>query len=251
MKKLQSLLIATALTATSSTVLAAQSNESKSPYLYGVGVAVKKEIYKGYSSRTVPLPLIGYRGEKLNVFGPFVSYKVANLDDLSISVQLSPRFQGFDDSDSDFFEGMDKRKDSLDAGLGLDYKQGDWQFQLSSLFDVLGNSKGYELKSGVSYTQRYGPVFITPSASLSYLDSKHVDYYYGVKMNEINEFRSAYEGDSALNTTAGLSIATPIFFGGMTRATLEYTWYDDPITDSPIVEEDTSLSFGVFFTKHF
>lgn len=251
MKKLPLLITTTALLLGSNPAIGAQRDESKSPYLYGIGVAVKTEIYKDYGSRTVPLPIIGYRGEKLNVLGPFISYKIAGADNLDVSVKLAPRFQGFDDSDSDFFEGMDKRKDSLDAGLGLDYKQGGWQLGLSSLFDVLGNSKGYEVESSVSYTLRYGPVFITPSASLSYLDSKHVDYYYGVKMSEINEFRSAYEGESALNTTAGLSVATPMFFGGMTRASLSYTWYDDSISDSPIVEDDTSVNFMLFFTKSF
>jgi len=97
----------------------AHAQEPPQGHLYGVGIGVNQEIYRGYKRRTIPLPLIGYRGEKLSVYGPFVSYQLLQHDNLTLNAKLAPRFAGFDDSDSDVFIGMAKRKSSLDGGVGI------------------------------------------------------------------------------------------------------------------------------------
>jgi outer membrane protein len=220
-------------------------------FLYGLGISVNQEIYKGYSTRTMPLPMVGYKSENLSVFGPFVTYKLKEINSFTVSGKLSPRFQGFDESDSAIFEGMEKRKISIDAGISIDYKNNDWKVGLTSMFDALSRSNGYEIKSSIGRVFRYGPVFFEPSISFSYLDDHHVDYYYGVSTDEINQDRVAYSGDSAINKSLGLSIATPILFGGYTRLNVEYTWYDETITNSPLVDKNTSLSLLLVFTKNF
>ncbi len=95
------------------------------------------------------------------------------------------------------------------------------------------------------------PVFIEPSVALSYVDDNHVDYYYGVAKHEVNDQRTVYNGKSALNTSIGLSVSTPIFFEGFTRLAVDYTWYDSNITDSPLVDSDSSYGVQLFFTKFF
>lgn len=220
-------------------------------FLYGFGLSVSQEIYKGYNTRTIPLPLIGYRGENLTVFGPFISYKVQDFDHVKVSIKLLPRFQGFDEGDSDVFIGMQERKHSIDIGVGVNYENNDWKLGLTSMFDSLNRSGGYELKTDVGRVYRLGPVFIEPSLSLSYLDSHHVDYYYGVRESEITAQRGAYKGNSALNKTIGLSIATPLFFSGFTRMSIDYTHFDSKIAQSPLVKGNSSFRFGLFFTKNF
>lgn len=45
-----------------STAAFAQQNRSAEPpqgFLYGVGVGVNQEIYRGYKRRVIPLPLVG------------------------------------------------------------------------------------------------------------------------------------------------------------------------------------------------
>ncbi len=220
-------------------------------YLYGFGLGLNQEIYAGYDYRVIPLPIIGYRGDNFRVLGPFVSYDAMEFSDIELTIQLAPRFQGFDESDSFIFENMEERKFSMDAGLGLSYEKKDWKIGLSSMFDVLGRSKGYEAKANISRVFRKGPLFFEPSLSVSYLDSNHVDYYYGVKANETNEFTSEYLGQSALNTTFSLSLATPVFLGGFTQVVVNYTWYDSAITNSPLVEDDSNISARFLFSKFF
>jgi len=220
-------------------------------FLYGFGLSVNQEIYKGYDYRVIPLPIIGYRGDDFRVLGPFVSYDALQFSDISVTLQLAPRFQGFDDSDSFIFENMNERKLSVDAGLGLNYEKEDWKVGISSMFDLLGRSKGFEAKANVSRVFSKGPLFFEPSLSLSYLDSHHVDYYYGVKANETNALTSQYQGQSALNTSVGFSVATPIFLGGFTQLSLDYTWYGSAIINSPLVDDDTSLGARLIFSKFF
>jgi outer membrane protein len=111
---------------------------------------------------------------------------------VELSIQAKPRLEGYEESDSDVFDGMDDRKPSIDLGLGLEYAKGDWKFELSSLHDVLGRSNGSELSAGLSKIFRHGPFFIEPGFGLSYLDSHYVDYYYGVKDDEVTSFRPSY-----------------------------------------------------------
>ena len=251
-KTLLAWVISFPLYAFSPAVVATENEGIKtSGFLYGLGLGVSTEIYKGYSTRVMPLPLIGYQGENLSVFGPFVSYKLATLNDVTVSAKLSPRFQGFEASDSRIFAGMAKRNSSLDAGLSIDYQHNDWKLGFSSMFDTLNRSNGVELKSSIGRTFRFGPVFLAPSMSVSLLDKHHVDYYYGVSVDEVNQDRTAYIGDSALNKSLGLSVAMAIFFGGFTRLNIEYTWFDKNITHSPLVADDTSLSLLLLFTKNF
>jgi outer membrane protein len=119
------------------------------------------------------------------------------------------------------------------------------------MFDVLGRSNGFEAKANIARVFRKGPLFFEPSLSLSYLDNKHVNYYYGVKADETNPLTYTYTGDSALNTSLGFSVSTPILLGGFTQLALNYTWYDSAITNSPLVEDDTNLNIRLLFSKFF
>ena len=222
-----------------------------SGFLYGFGLSTNKEIYKDYDRRNLLLPIIGYKGEKFNVYGPFVSYEVEKISGIKILVQAAPRFQGFDDDDSYIFDGMADRKFSMDAGIGLHYKKDDWKITFSSMFDVLARSNGMELTSSIGNIFRFGPIFIEPKITFSYLDSNHVDYYYGVGIDEINVNRTAYVGQSALNTSIGLSISTPIFLGGYTQININHTWFDSVITDSPLVEDHSTLIIRILYTRKF
>jgi len=220
-------------------------------FLYGIGLAVKREIYKDYDQRVTLLPVLGYRGEKLSVFGPFVSYVMLQSGDVEFSIQAKPRFEGYDDSDSDVFDGMDERKSSLDLGFGIEYARDDWKLELSSLHDALGRSNGSELSAGLSKVFRSGSFFIEPGIGLSYLDSDYVDYYYGVKSSEVTSFRPRYKGNDAVNKNLGITVTTAAFFDGLARFGFEHTWYDSDISDSPLTDEDTSLSFFFSYSRFF
>lgn len=238
-----------AMTVACSNVAAAE--ETPNGFLYGVGIGVNQEIYRGYSSRTIPLPILGYRGEKLSVYGPFVSYQLAELGNFSVSAKLAPRFDGFDSSDSSVFTGMAKRKDSLDGGIAVQLRQQDWLLEADTVFDLLGNSNGQESTLAVSYSYRFNAVVVEPKFAVSYADSDLVDYYYGVREDEAIAGRSVYSAHGVLNYSAGLAVSTPLFFGGMTRLGIEHNWYGSSISDSPLTDRDTGLSAFISWSRFF
>ena len=220
-------------------------------FIYGAALGIEREIYDGFERRVVPLPVLGYRGENLTVFGPFVSWEAAEFGDIELDLRLSPRFDGFDESDSEIFTGMEEREFSMDFGFSLGYQRNDWKIEAASLHDALDRSEGRELTLGLARVFRKGPVFIEPEIGLSYLDRRHVDYYFGVAESEAAAFRPAYDGDSALNATLGFTLVTPAFLGGLTRVGIENTWFDSSIADSPLTETDSSLSVYIAFSRFF
>ncbi len=220
-------------------------------FIYGAALGIEREIYDGFERRVIPLPVLGYRGENLTVFGPFVSWEVAEFGEIELDLVLSPRFDGFDESDSDIFAGMEERELSMDYGFSLGYERNDWKIEMASLHDALDRSDGRELTLGLARVFRKGAVFIEPEIGLSYLDSRHVDYYFGVSEAEAATFRPAYDGDAALNTTLGVTLVTPAFLGGLTRIGIENTWFDSSIADSPLTDTDSSLSIYIAFSRFF
>ena len=240
-----------------STVLIAQTEGQKakkseqSGFLYGAALGIQREIYKDFDRRVVFFPIIGYSGEKLKVYGPFISYSVIKEGNFEFLAQAKPRFAGYNESDSDVFEGMEDRKPSIDFGLGLNYEKDHWKIEVSSLHDVLDRSNGTELNTKIGRTFRVGPVSIEPAIGLSYLDSKFVDYYYGVEASEANSNRPEYDGDAAINSTLGVTFGTPIFLGGFTRFAIENDWLDSSLTDSPLTDSDTNLRISLSFTNFF
>ncbi|MCU4677437.1 MipA/OmpV family protein [Catenovulum sp. 2E275] len=212
---------------------------------YGLGLAVKREIYKGYDQRFIPLPVIGYHGEKLSVFGPFISYKLYQNQQWTFSGLISPRFEGFDESDSAYFKDMDDREFSMDAGVGLDYKQASWGVSSKIRTDILGRSNGNEANLNLTKSYRLGKFTLEPGLGLTYLDENNVDYYYGVRAHEATADRPFYQASSAVNKNVTFTASTPMF-DGFIRTSVSNTWYDDSITDSPLTDRDSSL--GIMFT---
>lgn len=219
-------------------------------FIYGAGVASQQQIYKGFDQRTIAIPLLGYVGEKWNVFGPFISYSLVKEENWNFDLNLSPRFNGFDEDDSDFFQGMDKRKDSLDAGFTAKYKKNQWSYQFEALTDVLSNSKGTDLEFNVSRKFKANFFTIEPAVSLNQFDGNLTDYYYGVRQDEVLESRSFYEAKSTLNKSLKLSISHPIPIG-LVRLDIDNTWFGSGIADSPLVDDDKAFGARLFFIGFF
>jgi len=219
-------------------------------FVYGAGISQQQQIYKGFDQRTIAIPLLGYVGEKFNVFGPFISYSMIKNDNWKFDLNLSPRFSGYDENDSDFFVGMKDRKDSLDAGFTAKYNPNQWSYQFKALTDVLSNSNGTDVEFNLARKFKVNYLTIEPSISINHLDQNLTDYYYGVQTDEATENRAFYEGASTVNKSLKLSLSHPVPIG-LVRLDLDNTWYGSGITDSPLVEDDKALGLRLFFIGFF
>ena len=146
---------------------------------------------------------------------------------------------------------QDDRDFSYAAGVGLNYNPGSWVYSLSTNADILGKFDGYQASARIGKRFRINNFMIEPSIGVNYQDSNYVDYYYGVRPEEATAFRSAYNGDSALNTEVRVAISTRQFLGGMTRLEVGATFFDDSISDSPLTDDDTALNAMLVYTRFF
>ncbi|MGY0311017.1 MipA/OmpV family protein [Alteromonas macleodii] len=237
----------------SSTPAFAQQAGAQQPqgWMWGFGVAASQDVYTDFDNRVVPIPIIGYTGEKLRVYGPFIGYELFRESGFTLDAQLVPIFAGYEEDDSAVFTGMDDRDFSYAAGVGLNYNTGSWVYSLSTNADILGKFDGYQASARIGKRFRINNVMIEPSIGVNYQDSNYVDYYYGVRPEEATAFRSAYNGDSALNTEVRVAIMTRQFLGGMTRLEVGATFFDDSISDSPLTDDDTALNAMLVYTRFF
>jgi outer membrane protein len=220
-------------------------------WTYGLGVAASQDVYTGFDNRIVPIPIIGYVGERLRVYGPFVGYQLFQENGLTIDAQLVPIFAGYDQDDSPVFEGMEDRDFSYGAGASISYATEGWIYSVSANADILNTFDGYQASARVAKQFRYKGVIIEPSVGLNYQDSNYVDYYYGVTAQEATAARAFYQADSALNTELRLGFTTRQFLGGMTRLDFGATFFDDSISDSPITDDDMALSAMLTYVRFF
>lgn len=220
-------------------------------WFYGLFANASASPYRGVNYKVRALPVIGYKGKLFSWTGPRLSHQLIKQNKLTASALLQYQLVGFEASDSAFFTGMNRRYNALFGGLDTSYSHEKLTFKLAYLHDLQGRSSGSETKLSVAHAYNIGPVFITPSVAINHLNSHYSNYYYGVRDAEARPERRAYRASSTLNKSVGLSVATPIFFGGFSRLALTRTWLGSAIKNSPLSKEDkywqVSLTFSRFF----
>jgi outer membrane protein len=156
------------------------------------------------------------------------------------------RTDGYDSSDSDELEGMHDRRQTIDVGgeFGI---SGDWGSVATTLItDALSRHDGQEVRS--VYTRQFKNAFdvnslnISPSAGLALQNNNLVDYYYGVRRDEVRPGRPEYHPGQAVNWLWGVDANYRLneswtLLGGFT-----YYWLDSEIRNSPIVSRNYTIS---------
>jgi MipA family protein len=216
----------------------------------GLGVVVGNSLYKGDDTRVFPVPMLYYNFGKFGIRGSMLGYELFEDDAVAVSAIAKWRFDGYDEDDSDYLDGMDERKMSLDGGFQLVYSDGWGQSSFSWVTDMLGRHDGQELV--VSYSKRFAAdkFSFTPSAGLMYSSGNLNDYYYGVMADEALANRPMYEASKSWNPFVSLNIGYEINERWSVMSLVGYQWLSSEITDSPIVDDDykavimTGLMYG-------
>jgi len=227
------------------------SNKQKTGWFYGVFAKLESSPYQGVSKPSQVLPALGYKSELFSLTGPEANYTVFDDTIFNTKAVIQYRSVGFEEQDSDFFTGMRKRQNSVFGGLNFSVKPDRWTYQLRYLRDLQNRSKGNDIKLSASYFSNFGPIFLTPSIALNYLDRHYTNYYYGVKPLESKVGRETYNASSVLNKSIGFTLATPIFFKGFSRLSFTQNWLDDSISKSPLIDSNRYWSINVSFTRFF
>ena len=183
------------------------------------------------------IPLYLYAGRYLFARGTAGGIHVLRNDTFEFNLYTRYRFQRLDPDSNIFYEGLEKRKQSLDAGIELGLTQHWGELKLSWVTDTLDRHNGEEVRFSYRYRFDAGPWSFSPFVSWTWQDANLGDYYFGVSAAEARPNRPAYSpGESqwvsfGLNTAWQLSNRV-IFFGNVA-----FGGAGSEITNSPLVEE--------------
>lgn len=221
-----------------SLVLGVMSTNAHADGQWGVGVAAiwQDQGYKNINSTTNVVPALFYRSEDIMWMGPQFSYRFAELEGIEFRAHAQFRFDGFDADEDPLFDGMEDRDGALDIGLGMRYQTQVGTLGMTLLHDVTSTHEGHEISAEYSYPIRYQAHMFTPFVSAAYLSNDLVDYYFGVRSNEVRDNRGFYQGDSTVNVRVGVNSLWEVAERQQVIANLSYTAYGTEIKNSPLVD---------------
>lgn len=233
----------------------AQSTEST----WGLGVAgaSSQKAYKGSGRDNLVLPLVYFENQWVRVFGPRVEFKLPSLDvgaSQKMDFRLLARYDesGYKSDDASILSGMAERKGGLWAGGKATWHNDLADVSAEVLADASGNSKGQRATLGLEKTFRLGQkVMLAPRVSASWMSKKYVDYYYGVRDNEVRADRPSYVGESAVNVEFGAR-ATYLFNASHSVfLDVGVTSLAKEIKASPLVDRSTENRVSVGYLYRF
>nr|WP_163500879.1 MipA/OmpV family protein [Halomonas socia] len=233
------------------------AESSSTSWGLGLGVMSEQGPYTGVGRDNTPVPLLQFENRYLHLFGPQVEFKLPSLD-ISDSQQLNFGIvgkydgSGYEEDDAPILNDMDKRKGGFWAGAKVEWSTDFVDVSAEWLADASGNSKGQVVSLGLERTWRFGNrVLLTPHVGASWQDDKAIDYYYGVRDNEVRLGRPAYAGESATNIEAGVRGVYMFDKHHSALMGIEVTSLADEIKDSPLVDRSTTNSVFLGYIYRF
>lgn len=218
----------------------------------GFGVASIDRPYKGAESRIIPLPYLDIRHGGFYFRGLEAGYSAKADGALELSGFVKARLDGYSHDDSEYLNGMDSRRDTLEGGGRVSFDANNiGKISLFAAADLLGRHSGYEV--GVECSKMFvsqSGLFI-PFVSLKQESRELTEYYYGVKAQEARAQRKAYSPKGALNAEIGGRYIYNLTQKSSIVTAVSYGWLDSEIYDSPIVEDKTRLKAFVAYGYSF
>lgn len=214
----------------------------------GIGLAATSQPYAGVDDRArlFPIPLITYRGSRLQFTGKTgqaTLYQTRGQDiDVRVAAVADWRFQSYDADDSPILIGMDDRSGTLETGLRVGAQKGRYSASLTGLADTLSRHGGYQIDASVGADLvRSRTRGVSVNAGLRYQSSSLADYYFGVDPEEalITDalVRPAYETGDAFLPSVGVTGRQALGDKVVLFGIAQYEFLPDAITDSPIVDQ--------------
>ncbi|MCB1703655.1 MAG: MipA/OmpV family protein [Halioglobus sp.] len=206
----------------------------------GVGAISRSSPYRDYSGGvTQVIPAITYNGDRLQVLGPNIRYGLIGSGTLRLAAAGSYRPGVYEEDDSDYLKGMGDRDSTFTAGLALlaELPMG-FDLALGYQHDVLDRTGGGEARIAVDKSFQWGAFRFSPTLGINWLTRDLADYDFGVPQDKATADRPAYRVDAAFTTDAGVGVMYEINTDWLVVMNVAVEFFDDEITDSPIVDDD-------------
>lgn len=233
--------------------------EPTSGSTWGLGVAAisTQKAYAGIDRDNRALPLVYFENRWVRVFGPRVEFKLPSVDvgsSQKIDFSLVARYDenGYEPDDAPILSGMEERKSGFWAGGKVTWRNSVADLSAEVLADASGHSKGQRATLQLERTFRFGDhVMLAPRLGASWLSKKYVDYYYGVRDNEVRADRSAYVGESTVNAELGARATYRFNASHAMFVDVGVTSLGNEIKNSPLVDRSTENRVSVGYLYRF
>lgn len=230
---------------------AQSAGSDASAWTVGGGVAVVKKGYRAMDRDVLPLPLLSYENKWISASVPTLDVKLYANDQLSLRVRTRYAGDGYDADDSPFLAGMADRKGGVWVGGAMVWRPAFANLTAEVLRDASGHSKGTRAKVQANRRFGFGALGVTPRLGVEWVDSKYVDYYYGVKAAEVRAERRLYQGDATANIEAGVRLDYTVERRHTVFLDLRASRFGTAINDSPLLERSGQAGVGLGYIYRF
>ncbi len=226
-----------------------------SGWSFGGAVIAREGIYAGESEDIIPLPYIGYEGEKFFIRGLSGGYHLLQNETFAVDLALSinPGITAKDFGLSELAANgvnrahLDDREWAADAGISASVQALGGQFKFDVKADVTDQSGGQELGIGYEYPIFLGQTMLTPSIGARYLTEDRANYYYGTLSTEVARGAPNYKPGAVTIPYVGLGVMHNLTPDWTVIGMAEYNMLPEEITDSPLMDHDKDGYFSVIF----
>ena len=232
-------------------------DEDASSWGLGIGVASEKKAYKDFDRDNKVVPLLQYENRYVRIMGPGIEVKLPGLrisDTQALHFGLVGEFDasGYKPKDSPVFTGMRERKSGFWVGARVEWETSAVNLVAEWKGDASGDSKGQMASLGLERNWHIGERWmLTPRLVAKWRDDKYVDYYYGVRSDEVRAGRPAYRGTSG--SSAELGLRTMYLFDRHNAVFLDVGVSSLPasVKDSPLVDRSSEYSVCMGYSHRF
>jgi len=199
----------------------------------GAGVAYQASPYLGYDAKYTPIPFFTFDDKWVHAAGTTVDLKVGQWDNLALTLRGTYALgDGYKASDSPIFNGMPTREAGFWFGPALAWHT---PYGVVSGDIMSSGNKGQRADIDFGKQFQYGSLTIEPHVGAEWLNSKDVDYYYGVPTADARVGRNAYAGEASYIESAGARFNYHFERNQMVSVDISAAHLGSGITDSPLV----------------
>ena len=217
-------------------------NTPKGTAALGGGVRLQQDLYfapDNEDQRQFDLvPLYLYNGKYLFFRGTAGGVHIFSSDNFELNLMGRYHFQKLDPGRNAFYDGMEKRQQSLDGGVELRLRGGWGEFTANYLTDTLDRHQGQSAEASYRYTFDRGRFSFSPFIGWAWTNDKLTNYYFGVREAEALPDRPAYAPGEAQWVSLGLNSTWWVSQRIQLFANVGFSGVDSKVSESPLVAED-------------
>lgn len=212
----------------------------------GLGPYMQSQPYKQSDPLLSASPIIFYDNSLVYIrwTRAGIYFAGSKSDDLSwgLSLTAQPRPFGYLAKDSQYLEGMDERKNSLEGGIAFSLQKEKIFFEITAMTDLIYENDAYVIQSELGYELKLADLEIYPSLILGYQSSSFVNYYYGVTQKESRAQRAFYTPKGGYSFAMQSYFYYPLNKKLSLFANLKAQTLPNEAQTSPLVEQNTIYS---------